>query len=477
MDRFSQSLIVAVFLGAAALVIAPRAQAAIRYATAAQAYARCASDAANGGFYVGLPAGSPTDCRAGVAPASEGSDAGKNGYALWWCDPRGGHSNCSPNQVKNWYVYTGDPPSNPCAELPSVHIRAPGQIWANYSFPQTTTDPVTGASVVCGMTFHPDGPPTWDPNNKQWYTSGVASPSGNMTAGGGGWADGSGAPVPGVPGPGDPPTPMPEPPRICNGASCYDPGRDQYCAGVEGGGQVCVPGSTGRGGGGCASSGTTTLCAGPGTSAPRPPVASVPDPPSQVTGTGTTTQGGAGPGGGVVIVHTTTYGVPGASANNGSSAGDSTPSGTPGNPAPPSSSGGAGSFDGGGSCETPPVCSGDAVLCGIARTQWATTCQVHKDLAGTGPAPSASAGVDPGSVWREAGASGDGVADDANAGIYDQSGFGGSRVCPFHDVTVEFEGTAIVLPFAEGCDPLGWVGFLVVGFALFEASKITMGAR
>lgn len=374
------------------------------------------------------------------------------------------------------YNYTAQDPPFSCSSLPTVAHNFPGKLFDGYNFPQSATDPSTGATTQCTMVLSGCTPPVFDSNHGQWATYCTAGPSGGTSAGEG-WNDGVG-PTSGIPGPPTSPlAPEPPPPKVCDGVSCYDPGGDQYCAGVEGGGQVCVPGSSGRGGGGCASSGGSTLCAG-APEPPLPPAPQVPDPPSQINGAGTTTHataptpGSGGQGGGTVIVHTTTYGQPGSTADNGAGSGDS-------QPAPPSSSGGTGSFGGGGSCAAPPVCTGDAVLCGIARTQWATTCQVHKDLAGTGPAPSVSSlGSGPSEAWVDTSAgTGDATADNANKGIYDESGFGYSRECPLHDMTVEFQGRSIVIPFSVGCTPLGWLGYLVVGFALFSAAKITMGAK
>ena len=370
-----------------------------------------------------------------------------------------------------------DPPFS-CNNLPTVSHNFPGKLFNGYNFPESATDPATGATTQCTRVLSNCSPPVYDVGHGQWGTFCTASPTGG-TSGGPGWNDGVG-PTSGIPGPPSSPlAPEPPPPKVCDGVSCYDPGQDKYCAGVEGGGQVCVPGSSGRGGGGCASSGGSTLCAG-APQPPAPPSSQVPDPPSQINGAGSTTHatpptpGSGGQGGGIVIVHTTTYGAPGSSANNGAGSGDS-------QPAPPSSSGGAGTFGGGGSCATPPACTGDAVLCGIARTQWATTCQVHNDLAGTGPAPSLSslgAGLGQGDVWApDSGGSDGSEAGEANEGRYNESGFGAPQSCPLHDLDVPlWDGMSFTVPFEQGCTPLGWIRYLVLAFALFWAARITMGS-
>lgn len=408
-------------------------------------------------------------------PGSGTSGSWHRGYIC----PAGGYCQAGVfiNDDSASYSYNydiGDPPFS-CNSLPTVAHNFPGRLFNGYNFPQSATDPATGATTQCTMVLSGCTPPTYDAVHTQWMTFCTAGPSGG-TSGGAGWNDGVG-PTAGIPGPPTTPlAPEPPPPKICDGVSCYDPGTDKYCAGVAGGGQVCVPGSSGRGGpGGCASSGDSTICAGP-QQAPTPPPSQVPDPPSQISGAGETTHatpptpGSGGQGGGVVIVHTTTYGQPGSSANNGAGSGDSAP-------APPSSSGGTGSFGGGGSCDTPPACTGDAVLCGIARTQWATTCQVHKDLAGTAPAPSLSslgAGLSASKVWVDAPA-GTTVGDAANAGSYDTSGGGASRVCPLTDF--HFSTVSVTVPLSKGCDPLWWLGLAGEGFALFGAARITAGSN
>lgn len=395
-----------------------------------------------------------------------------------WKNPVGGSLVCHSGSGDYWtyWTFSGAVPPMGCSSLPTVRIPVQGKVWDGFSFTQTYTDPLSGGSVQCVMTCHPSGPPVRNPSSGAWQTYCVASPSGNTAPGAPGWTDNVGQPAPGIPPPADPPADVPNPPKVCDGVSCYDPVHDQNCAGVEGGGQVCIPGSVGRGGpGGCASSGGSTLCAG-APEAPPPPPSQVPDPATQINGAGTTTHatppstvpGGSGSGG-IVIVHTTTYGAPGSSANNGATTGDS-------QPAPPSSSGGAGTYGGGGSCETPPACTGDAVLCGIARTQWATTCQVHKDLAGTGPAPAGTV-FGQGDVWVSGSGSDSSIGGQANQGIYNEVGFGAPSACPLVDKVVPLWGSSsFTIPFSVGCTPLGWLRYLVIGFALFAAAKITMGA-
>ncbi|HEV7121838.1 MAG TPA: hypothetical protein VGN24_00235 [Rhodanobacter sp.] len=117
-------------------------------------------------------------------------------------------------------------------------------------------------------------------------------------------------------------------------------------------------------------------------------------------------------------------------------------------------------------------------MCGIARTQWSTTCLVHTDLAGTGkpPASSASSGAYNSSQIWVAPTTGTTVGDQANAGVYDQSGGGASRTCPLTD----FKFTSVVglkVPLSKGCDPLWWLGEAGVGFALFGAARITAGSN
>lgn len=268
------------------------------------------------------------------------------------------------------------------------------------------------------------------------------------------------------------------PPKVCNGVSCFNPNTNQYCAVTGSGNEVCV---TGGGPGGvpapaCATGDGVALCAG--APAPTPPNPPISDPPTDIAGTDRITQqNGTGP---INNVTTNIYNAGSGSTSNGAGTGDVGKGAmtTPGTQAPAgsSSTSGGGSFGGGAGCDTPPACTGDAVLCGIARTQWATTCQVHKDLAGTGPAPAGTV-FGKGDVWVSGSGSDTSVGGQANQGIYNEVGFGAPSACPLVDKVVPLWGSSsFTIPFSVGCTPLGWLRYLIIGFALFAAAKITMGA-
>jgi hypothetical protein len=162
----------------------------------------------------------------------------------------------------------------------------------------------------------------------------------------------------------------------------------------------------------------------------------------------------------------------GQQAADGGSPGGGQPQGT--NPAHASSAGGNGTLSGGTDCNSPPVCTGDSVLCGIARTQWSTTCQVHRDLAGTS-APVPTSPPTQSSVWQNGTVTGDSEADAANQGNYNTSGFGYSQQCPLKDISFAFGGNTITIPMQDKCWIGVWLRALVLAFAAFAAAKITVG--
>jgi len=177
------------------------------------------------------------------------------------------------------------------------------------------------------------------------------------------------------------------------------------------------------------------------------------------------------------------YGLPGTTTSSGQKTGDIGPPAASGTgPASSSSTGNSGSFSGGGNCNTPPACSGDTVMCGVARTQWATTCQLHTDLSGTQPAPSsttlASGGAyNQASLWPTQ-TPGNTTGDAANQGNYDTSGFGFGTTCPMQDQPIPlWGGQTFTLPLTQLCGPASWLSYLVLGFAYFYAAKITAGAK
>jgi len=72
-------------------------------------------------------------------------------------------------------------------------------------------------------------------------------------------------------------------------------------------------------------------------------------------------------------------------------------------------------------------------------------------------------------------AAGNTVGDQANAGNYDQTGFGYSVQCPMKDLTVPLGSYSFAVPFSEGCVIGPWLRAIVIAFALYAGAKITAG--
>jgi len=265
------------------------------------------------------------------------------------------------------------PPPGPssCANLNSGQGQTflQGKALVGFSFPEPYTDPVSGLTIQCAMTFTPLSPPTLNPNSGEWETRGMFSASGNL-ANGSGWKDGSGA----TPSPAPQAPTLPDPgkvsPDICGGGSCYDPNTDQYC-GTSGGAQFCVSGSTARSAaGGCTSSGGATVCAGSPTP-PNPSASAVPNPLTSIRSSDQTTQANTSTGA-LQVVTTNVYGLPGTTITSGAKTGDVTP------PASASSTAGDGtSSSGGGDCNTPPIVGNSPALAQIALQTWKTRCAIE----------------------------------------------------------------------------------------------------
>ena len=385
------------------------------------------------------------------------------------------------------FSFTGSP-TNPCASAPSFPtFWMDGKLLSGSTFSVPTTS--AGSTVPCSYTFSPSSPPVWNPYSQTWQTAGSATPTGNPSSTGstsqaGDWSDANGKPV-------DPQPTTTDPtdttiPNVCDGGSCYDPSTDQYCS-TSGGQQYCVSGAEARStSGGCATGPSSVMCAG-SPNAPVPSTAQqsqtgVTDPATQARTTDSYQQ--ANPTTGASQnVNVTTYAAPGQSTSSGQKPGDAGPSNgnQSTNPAHPSSAGGNGSDSGGTDCNTPPLCTGDAVLCGTQRSNWASTCQVHTDLAGDGTGQAkldaAAAANDPSNAWvSTAPSSGNATADNANNGIYDTSGFGYATQCPMQDLTVPFGNGEFIVPFSKGCVIGPWIAGIIQAFALFTAARITMGS-
>lgn len=383
-----------------------------------------------------------------------------------------------------WTTDGGFP--NPCGSIKPTSMFMDGKVLDGTTFTENATD-AGGNTVACTMTFAPSGRPIWNPYSNTWQTAGTASPTGNPSTSGGSsgsgdWIGPDGGPMQPQP-TNDPASGSNAPPQVCDGGSCYDPSTDQYCS-VSGGVQSCVSGSTASGSpGGCTNTPSGGAICGGAPTAPLPNVPTI-DPATDISSTDTYTT--ANP---VTGATTTTvinnYVTNGTTSSSGQGSTDSGPTNggqsQGGSPAHASSSGGNGTLSGGTNCDTPPVCTGDSVLCGIARTDWSATCQVHKDMAGDGTGAAAMASAvsanPPSSAWVASSSSGNTTADNANSGIYDGSGFGYGTQCPMQDLTVPLPGGSFVVPFSKGCVIGPWIAGVIKAFALFSALLITMGKR
>lgn len=385
------------------------------------------------------------------------------------------------------FSYNGSPPPPDiqiCQDnAPHAMRWVKGKILNGYSANMSVTDPSSGVTVNCKMDLEPAGPALtsdadgWDtlillhPDAAGW---GSVTPPGT-----GAMVDSSGSPAgdSNLPASASSVSTNQTAPQVCGGGSCYDPNSGQACA-LIGGKQACisVPQSAAASSapGNCAAVGNGALCQG--NPSPQPVKSVITDPATQIKSSdsyvfadptsGQTFQDGV-----------TVYTLPGTSAASGQKSGDVGPAPASTAPSNPSS------YSGGTDCSTPPVCTGDAATCGAARTEWATVCQVHTDLAGTSSAPSpaslASGGsYDQSSVWVDNTSTGDAVADAANAGNYDQSGMGFSTTtCPMKDLTVPLGSASFVIPFSEGCVIGPWLRGIVIAMSLFAAAKITAGGN
>lgn len=269
---------------------------------------------------------------------------------------------------------------------------------------------------------------------------------------------------------------------------CKKPdGRECYTiqGGNRAGQQVCWrPGEAGR-----KVSGDTAITRAPGPTEPPPP-----DPPpgehfekvaESVTTTTTNTTGGSSSSSTVTARQDRThYG---------------TDAGGPGAPDQSEGAGGGegeegeGSFSGGADCGAEPACSGDPILCGIAKQQWLMRCDGYDtgldDLDYTGW----NASVD--SIIADAEADGDGPTDgiwtdedgdpfegarevrDENWMVdqLDNTRFLTSAGCP----TVEpftVAGVSVPINLAPLCNLLSSMAGLVIALAYFIAFRIMAGA-
>ena len=373
----------------------------------------------------------------------------------------------------------GAPPDNPCTvNAPQSSGGFAGKIVKAWTWckPGVDTGKGDGSTVSCVMSFQPSG---WPTQNQwgSWNTPGSLTATGDTCDGSGDqWKTNTGG-EPSDPKPPSPNTapPAPTPPKTCGGGSCHDPASDQFC-GTSGGAQFCVPGGKARGadtagnptagGGGCASSGDSTICAGSpnAPTPPAPPQSPIADPPASVTHIDTYTQANPQTGTNVPISVVTYTNPGGTPSTSGQSSGDR-------GPAPASSTGGkdGNGASGGGDCTSPPVVTGDAALGMIARQTWYTRCAIEANKVTAHDLDGADRSLgdqttSPDSVFQESDVGQDGGVLDA----LDSSGFlGGGRSCPGFPTVKGVGGTDIITDRGV-CD-----GFaLLAGFVLAAAYVI-----
>ncbi|MHA6203502.1 virulence factor TspB C-terminal domain-related protein [Dyella soli] len=342
---------------------------------------------------------------------------------------------------------TGFVPPNQCSTAAPVSGAFSGQL--------AQGAPMCGGQPDgsgCAMTFTPDSPSFMNRAGTMWATHGTYRPSGSQC-------------TPGAVGQGNAPPPAAAPARSCGGGSCYDSANKQFCAVDGSGAQVCVPGSAAASSNGaCVSSSSATVCAGtPNAPAPpAPPASPISDPPTQVQSSDKYTT--SSPSTGTQTTTVNSY-SPGQGLQSGKQSSDDGPASSSTAPSKP------GTYGGGADCNSPPMCTGDAVMCGIARQEWYAMCsakagtdQLHKDLAGDGSTPP-QGGTHTGTDLNG------GSVDTGDTSQLDASGFGWGTACPFNDLTIQIGGTTQTISFQPVCD----YGVYMRGFVLLLAAFTCAG--
>jgi hypothetical protein len=238
------------------------------------------------------------------------------------------------------------------------------------------------------------------------------------------------------------PRPSPPPPGYCPGEVNGQPVTVPCTQGTSRGPSTNTSGSSSDGG---TSTGTTTQQ----TSCSNGRC-------TTTTTTTTTTTGGAGGAGGTSTTSTSTEqgeseycaANPGDRVNCAEEDGDS-------------------SF--GGSCAGSFTCDGDAIQCAIAREQHVRSCQLFDtDTALSAIGRNAANGQQPADHPANNGE----VSSYALSSMLDASPlFGGSGGCP-SDVSVEYQGHSLTLPFSRACSVLQMLGNIWVGLAYLAAFAI-----
>lgn len=368
------------------------------------------------------------------------------------------------------------PSAAPCASLVPVKSPQTGGLHAGQSICSKTLDPVSGGFVQCKVSLTPISPPVGNAFSGGLQSYVLATPTGGLCGGdeptGLHNADNSTVP------PSVAPTPIipaanTDPPKVCGGASCYDPKSNQYCASGDAG-QVCVPAPNpgpSPDPGTCGSNGQTTLCAG-NPQAPAPPKNSVPDPATQTRGndgytTADPTTGALGHTGVGAYSNSGGTGVTsGQSSGDKGPAGSSTAPGGTGNSATDKH---GNSASGGGNCDNPPQCSGDAILCASLTQQFQTKCAIS-DVPVSASSSPGNLPADGSSAYQPDAATDVGIG---GTGL-DDSGWL-ARSCPIFAV-VPVAGTVLDLNNSHWCDFLQIGGVLVLVGAYLRSARILAGA-
>ena len=401
-------------------------------------------------------------------------------------DPPGNLSYLNVDAAGNhYYFYWTGSAENACSSVAVVSGEFPGKLLNGYTFNTQTTDPVTGATVYCPMTFHAVSPPTQVPGCSSsspgycWRTNGSAGPSGSDLTSpqpANQWSTPANTVPFDVP-PDNATTPTTPPPQMCGGGSCFNSASNQYCA-VLGGAQECIAAPQSPGAQNCFTVGSGALCIG-SPSPPLPPSSVIPNPQQQIQSSDTYNQADPNSGSnyqtGVTVYSTTpgsTSSGKGASDLGGSSSGSGSSNGS--SPASSSSSGGSQDGVAGGSvCNLPPICTGDGVQCAVVYQTHDTRCnaaQIHTDLAGTQSAPTSGqhtfSEIDSGTVD---------IGQQVNN--LDTSGFGYGTSCPFTDTSYSMGSSQSVVKLSAICQFGPWMAGLVLMLAGLKCADILGGRK
>lgn len=372
------------------------------------------------------------------------------------------------------------PSSNPCTSLASatVNVRFTSQASLGNTGATWATDPVSGLQVQCPYTISYSNYSALADSQGFFHVTATLNYTGNPsgsesstpTAGTSVYDDASGNPL------------NPQPvsdgstsPQLCGGTSCADPSTGNVCA-MVGGSQVCqrFPAWTPNMAGGCSGGSAGAICAGsPNAPSPQPGQGGVTDPATQIAGSDHYTSKNMTTGQVSTVVVNTFAGLPGQTVTNGASSTAQPAANSSGSAKPASSSTSAGSsgYGSGGDCNSPPVCSGDAVMCGIARQEWYTMCsakrgtdQLHQDLVGDGSQSPPAGGTHTGAEVSSP------VVDTGDTSGLDSSGLGWGTACPFTDLQITIGNTSASISFQPVCDYGVWMrGFVLLLGALTSA--------